>query len=272
MINRWFHRPRLHVADDGMERKVSWIELFYDLIYVAAIIQLGNALSNHVGLLGVFGFAGLFVPIWLTWTGFTFYSNRFLVDDFVHRAVVFVQMFGIGAMAVYVPDVLVGDPRGFALSYVVVRLALVIMYARAWRQVPEGRDLARRYTLGFGAGVLIWAASIFVPSPWVYLVWAVGIGVEFSAVLSRAAREVIGRYPPDSRAHDRALRTAHHHRPRRIVREGPRVARGGRRQHVHAGDGWSRPRHHLLALVDLLRRRRGLEDQEQARRTLDLGL
>ena len=63
MLNRWFHPPKLHEPLRGEARKVIWLELFYDLIYVAAIIQLGTALSEHVHLSGVLTFAGLFVPI-----------------------------------------------------------------------------------------------------------------------------------------------------------------------------------------------------------------
>jgi low temperature requirement protein LtrA len=91
MLNRWFHAPRLHAPERGEARKVIWQELFYDLIYVAALIQLGTALSDNVTLSGALTFAGLFVPIWYTWTGFTFYNNRFIVDDFLDRMLVFVQ-------------------------------------------------------------------------------------------------------------------------------------------------------------------------------------
>ena len=44
MLNRWFHKAKLHTPDDHSERKVGWLELFYDLVYVATFIQLGNAL------------------------------------------------------------------------------------------------------------------------------------------------------------------------------------------------------------------------------------
>jgi len=43
MQSRWFHLPKLHVAGHGHKR-VTWLELFYDLIFVAAIIQLGDGL------------------------------------------------------------------------------------------------------------------------------------------------------------------------------------------------------------------------------------
>jgi low temperature requirement protein LtrA len=69
MQNRWFHRPTLPSPLLGKERKVGWLELFYDLIYVATIIQLGNALSHHISVFGFLAFAGLMVPLWHTWTG-----------------------------------------------------------------------------------------------------------------------------------------------------------------------------------------------------------
>ena len=45
MRSRWYHRPVLHSEHNG-EKKASWLELFYDLIFVAAIIQLGDGLSD----------------------------------------------------------------------------------------------------------------------------------------------------------------------------------------------------------------------------------
>lgn len=201
MQNRWFHRPTLHSPAPGRERKVGWLELFYDLIYVATIIQLGTALSDHIATLGVLAFlafAGLFVPIWVTWTNFTLFSNRFVVDDFLHRALVFVQMFGIGGMAVMVPRVLQGEPTPFVVSLIAVRAVIVVLYARVWRQVAVGREMTRRYTLGFGLGVALWTVSIFVPEPYRYLLWAVAIGVDFGVPLSPGVRSLVGRYPPDA--------------------------------------------------------------------------
>lgn len=36
MRSRWFHLPLLHTEHDH-EKKVSWLELFYDLIFVASL-------------------------------------------------------------------------------------------------------------------------------------------------------------------------------------------------------------------------------------------
>jgi low temperature requirement protein LtrA len=198
MQNRWFHPPHLHSPKAGQERKVGWLELFYDLIYVAAIIQLGNALSAHVGWLGFLGFAGLFFPLWLSWTTFTFFSNRFVVDDFVHRAMVFMQMFGVAGMAISIPEVLNNNPQAFALSYAAVRFVQICIYGRAWKQTNAGGMLARRYTLILGLGLPIWVISAFVATPWVYLLWALTLVADMSLPWSRASRVLEERYPADA--------------------------------------------------------------------------
>ena len=197
MRNRWFHKPELHSPEPGVERKVGWLELFYDLIFVATLIQLGNALAHDISLPGFLAFAGLFVPIWSAWTSFTFYSNRFVVDDFAHRALIFVQMFGIGAMAISVEMVLEGEPRIFAISYGLVRLLLAALYLRALIQVEEARDLSRRWTLTFVAEAALWIASAFVPTPWTYVLWGVGIAINLSIPVARGTRELAVKYPPD---------------------------------------------------------------------------
>lgn len=45
MRSRWFHPPRFHTAHEH-EKAVTWLELFYDLVFVASIIQLGDILSD----------------------------------------------------------------------------------------------------------------------------------------------------------------------------------------------------------------------------------
>lgn len=86
-----------HLVDE--KGHVSWLELYFDLIYVAALIQLGDALSSDVTWSGFRHFAGLFVVLWWTWTGTTAFMNRFAVDDVAQRTLMFVQMFAVGSLA-----------------------------------------------------------------------------------------------------------------------------------------------------------------------------
>ncbi|MDZ4765345.1 MAG: hypothetical protein SGI73_12400 [Chloroflexota bacterium] len=41
-----FRPPQLHTGEEGHQRRVTWMELFYDLVYVATLVQLGNFLSD----------------------------------------------------------------------------------------------------------------------------------------------------------------------------------------------------------------------------------
>ncbi len=197
MRNRLFHKPKLHTALDGTEKKVSWLELFYDLIFVAAIIQLGNALSYSPSLGGALAFGALFIPIWIAWTAFTFYMNRFDIDDATHRGLVFIQMFSIGAMAICLPDVMEGDTRYFALSYVGVRLSQLALHYRTHRQVPEARDLAKRWMQLLSVDIAAFTVAAFVPAPWSYIAMAIGALASLSLPVSRASQVMTSRYPPD---------------------------------------------------------------------------
>ncbi len=198
MRNRWFHAPRLHSPGPGEEKRVGWIELFYDLVYVAAIIQLGNGLSYHPDLYGFLGFAALFAAIWYAWTSFTFYSNRFDVDDLLHRVLVFVKMFGIASMAVLAPGVFEGRTQGFALAYTLVRVTVIAFYVRAYLHADRGRALSGRYAIGFSIGALFWLASAFAPKPWVWVLWVAGFAIELSAPITGKARELNYQHPPDA--------------------------------------------------------------------------
>ena len=38
--SRWFHVPVLHSALSGRAKKVTWLELFYDLMFVAGLAHI----------------------------------------------------------------------------------------------------------------------------------------------------------------------------------------------------------------------------------------
>ena len=201
MEGRWLHRARLHIPEHGKERKVGWLELFYDLIYVATIIQLGDALSHGIsdghGVIACVGFAGLFVPLWFSWTAFTFYSNRFIIDDSLHRGIVFAQMFCIAGLAVMVGRVFEGDVLVFGICYALVRYAMALLYWRAYRHVEEARGMTGHYLAGTLVGATIWLVGAFVPAPWTFLIWIVAQLVDFGISLAPRARALESRFPPD---------------------------------------------------------------------------
>jgi low temperature requirement protein LtrA len=193
-----FEPPRLRTIETGDDdRRATWLELFFDLVFVAAVGQLASNLAGDHTLTGLLDFLALFVPVWWAWMGFTFYANRFDTDDLTYRLLILAAMFAVAVLATAVHDAFHGGSAGFALAYVAVRLALIALYARAWRYVDEGRRLARLFFCSFSGAVALWLASLAVPEPWRYLLWIAALAVELGTPLF--AWRLIPRAPIDPR-------------------------------------------------------------------------
>jgi low temperature requirement protein LtrA len=193
-MSRLSSPPRLRTgAHAEEERHASWLELFFDLVFVIAITELGEGLSHDVSLDGFLVFLGLFVPVWWSWIGYTFYADRFESEGVPYRLAVFGGMLAVAALAVNVADVFHGHSTGFAVSYIAGRVIVIALYERARRLVPEAREICAFYATGFTIGALIWLASLATPPPLRYLLWGVGLVVELATPL--VARRLIDRIP-----------------------------------------------------------------------------
>ncbi|MEM7117366.1 MAG: low temperature requirement protein A [Chloroflexota bacterium] len=165
------------------DRSVGWLELFYDLVYVATLIQIGNFLSKNTTLLGFGQFLVLTIVVWWAWTGETFYQNRYVVDDIKHRILVFIQIFAIATMGLSVSKAFGDLYIQFTLAYVLTRFVLVLMYVRAAKVDEEGRELSRGYIMGFVIGIIIWLCSLLVPAEIHWVAWLIGIAFELAIPL-----------------------------------------------------------------------------------------
>jgi len=63
-----------------------------------AMVALGNALGAHPTANEFVAFSLALCAIWQSWTAFTFYQNRFAVDDLLHRALVLTKLGVIGCL------------------------------------------------------------------------------------------------------------------------------------------------------------------------------
>jgi low temperature requirement protein LtrA len=182
-LTRLLEPPRLRTRGRDVEeqRRATWLELFFDLVFVAAVSQLANALAANPTPARFFEFLGLFLPVWWAWMGFTFYANRFDTDDLVYRLLMLAAMFGVAVLATTIPSVFHGATEGFPLAYIGVRLVLVALYARASRHVPEARTLTRTLLTLFSLAILVWAVSLAFERPWAYVVWGIALAIELAA-------------------------------------------------------------------------------------------
>ncbi|MDH3944521.1 MAG: low temperature requirement protein A [Anaerolineae bacterium] len=207
MSSRFSHLTsaiKLRHPEAEKTRHATWTELFYDLVYVIAIAQLGHSLSQEMTIIGVLKFAALFIPIWRVWVHHTYYADRFDPDDSIHRLLTFGQMMAIAILAAGVHDGLGHTSGQYALALVVVRVLLIGMYWRA-RDIPESQTLVNRLILILTIGAGLWFVSLFVPTPWRFGVWVIAL-----------VSEIALSYMPSTRAIFAAVPVSHTHVPERF--------------------------------------------------------
>lgn len=176
--------PRLRIGEGSdKERHATWLELFFDLVFVAAIAQLGVRLYHDTTWDGLLKILLLFVPVWWAWVGSAFYATRFDSDDPLHRFLTLAQMAAVAGLAVNIHDGLGVGSKGFALAYASVRVILVVEYVRAGRHIVRARPLTRRYSLGFGWAAGIWLVSVVTPVPWRFVLWGLGLIIDVGTPL-----------------------------------------------------------------------------------------
>ena len=158
----WQH-PKLRSGEHDGERRVGWLELFYDLVFVVVIAQLAHHLAEHLDGGGLWQFVATFVPVWWVWIGGMYYTERFETQDFSFRLFTFLQMLPVAGMALTAAYAFDGKWAGFAASYVFARLIIIFLWWRGARHNEAFRPTAVRFNTGFVLSVMLWTVSMFTP-------------------------------------------------------------------------------------------------------------
>jgi low temperature requirement protein LtrA len=177
--------PRIRTLEGPVgARHATWLELFFDLVFVVAVAQLASALSQDLTLHGFLVFCGLFVPVWWAWVGYTFYADRFDTDDAVHRVLTLGGMFAVGALASVIPDAAQGDTAAFAVAYAAVRAFVIALNGRARLHLPAARPLLNVYVPAFSLAAALMLVSVAVEPPARYWIWAVALAIDVCTPLT----------------------------------------------------------------------------------------
>eukprot|EP00039_Didymoeca_costata_P006084 m.87337 g.87337 ORF g.87337 m.87337 type:complete len:631 (+) comp13103_c0_seq1:304-2196(+) len=179
----FFLPPKLLVewnkAVDHEERKASWTELFYDLVYVAAIIRLGNAMKdggitwgNHLSVMAQY------LSIWNCWLIYSLYNTRFTADDIMHKFHNAMQMLGLMGVATHVFELQQEADRapGFFFSLAFLNFHTILMYVlvRMYSH-KDCRRTAEFMIVGELVNAIVSIVCIFLP----YRDWRRGLSGVF---------------------------------------------------------------------------------------------
>ena len=179
-FRKWWQPPR-KASERELDRSVTFLELFYDLVYVVLIAQLAHALAERVTWEGVAGYGFLFIIVWWAWFNGSSYHDIHGNNDIRTRVFTFLQMFTVAAMAVFAHDALGESSVGFALSYAAFQLILTYLWWRTGVHDPAHRPLSQPYSFAFLITTLLFVGSVFVPIPVRFYFW--GLAVVISLIL-----------------------------------------------------------------------------------------
>ncbi|MQA86923.1 MAG: low temperature requirement protein A [Streptosporangiales bacterium] len=153
------------------EKRVTFAELFFDLVFVFAITQVSALLHEDHSWAGVGRALVLFVPIYWAWVGTTIHANTHDIDNPLDRLGVFALALCGLFMALAVPAAY--EERGllFGAAYFAVRIVLAALVFRGPRIVlnPFGVALCVTGPLLLAGGFLdgtarlaLWVTAAFV--------------------------------------------------------------------------------------------------------------
>jgi low temperature requirement protein LtrA len=171
------------------DQSTTFIELFFDLVFVYAVTQTVSLVHEDLSWAGVAHAVIVFWLVWWAWTQFTWALNS---ADTTHPAVEAVMLAATAIaflMAVTVPDAF-GDAGGwFAATYVAVRVVGLALYVRvAWDDVAK-RAAVRRFALLSVGGLAAVAGGGVVGGDARAWWWAAAVLLDVVAAVAAGAAE-----------------------------------------------------------------------------------
>jgi low temperature requirement protein LtrA len=160
---------------------VTWLELFFDLVFVVVISRLAHNLAGDMSLSGLLTFVFMFVAVWWVWNAATYYTERFESEGVEHRLITLLKIIPIAGMAIYSEHGLQDNYAGFALSFWLVRVINMLQWARAGLHVPLFRPISNRFLLSFfGVVSPLIAISLLMEPPVRLVLWGVALLVDIA--------------------------------------------------------------------------------------------
>jgi low temperature requirement protein LtrA len=165
----------VYTGRDESLRHATWLELFFDLVFVVALAELGSYLHDHLTVLGLLQFAGLFAIVWWIWLTISYFADTYNMNDPMSVAMVILAMFGVVFLSQTIHGALVGGSFAFALAVFILRGFLTASHlrARALRDhLPASEEHFLTYWIGLEVLVtVVWGLSLLVPAPGRYGLW-----------------------------------------------------------------------------------------------------
>jgi low temperature requirement protein LtrA len=164
----------------GGHAPVSFLELFFDLVFVFAITQLSHFFGHHIGWLGFVEGLVLFLALWWAWMYTTWVTNWVNPDRLPVRLMLLALMVLSLGMAVSLPKAFAGNGLVFAVCYVALQLgrSLWVAWAFAQEKAHNARNMVR-ISLWFCASAPLWIGGAMAGGVVQLACWLIALGIEY---------------------------------------------------------------------------------------------
>ncbi|MFC4911093.1 low temperature requirement protein A [Actinomadura gamaensis] len=165
-------------SDDGQGGRVTFFELFFDLVFVFAVTQLSHSLLQHLSWRGAGETLILLMAVWWAWMYTCWTTNWFDPDHPAVRIMLVGVMVAGLLMAATLPAAFGARGVWFAATYAVIQVGRTLFVAWVTRRHVLGRNFQRVLTWLSVASAL-WIIGGLVDRPGERaLLWVAAIAVE----------------------------------------------------------------------------------------------
>ena len=168
-------RPQEHA-------RVTFVELFFDLVFVFAITQLSHSLLEHFTAAGVAQTALLLCGVWWLWIYTCWVTNWVDPQTAPVRIMLFVLMLAGLVLTTSIPQAF--DSRGFAFAaaYVFIQVgrSLFMLWALHRHSAGHFRNF-QRITAWLALSGVFWIAGAFANAETRFGLWILALAIEYAA-------------------------------------------------------------------------------------------
>ena len=178
------------------DQRVTFVELFFDLVFVFAVTQLVKVVHHHPGWVGAGQAVLVFWMVWWAWTQFTWALNA---ADTTHPLVELGTLLATAIaffIAVAIPGAFEDRALAFAVPYVAVRVLGLYLYGKVAYAADRRQHAAVSvFTFASVFGLVAVLLGAWLGGAWQLVLWAVAIALDLGAAAVGARQEGWNLHP-----------------------------------------------------------------------------
>jgi low temperature requirement protein LtrA len=176
----------LRVRGGHETSRVTYVELFFDLVFVFAVTQLSHALLEHLSLGGLLQTTLLFLAVWWVWIYTSWATNWLDPDKVPVRLMLFVLMLAGLVLSTSIPKAFETRGLAFAGAYVVMQVGRCLFTMWALRaHSPGNYRNFQRITCWLVLSAIFWIAGALAEGDRRVALWLVALAIEYVSPVAR---------------------------------------------------------------------------------------